>query len=272
MAPSGVFCSISMMAHGLRQAALAVIWFCSFLASAGTPLWGAATNVLTNPGFESDASGQNAGLLAWQIVGQNSSNETGAGSAHGGVNYYKVYQAFNGVPNTNGIYQDTISGAGAVYAAGAWIYTSASDVLAGQNSGWVEVSFHNAAGAVLALYRSTMVNTNLIARGLFPKSTWVYLPVTNQYNPVTLALTNTTASLAAPAGTSYVRYQIVFQGDAYYSTGSLYFDDLSLARTAGNPYGNWNIVWSDEFNGTNLNPAVWTYETGAGGWGNSELE
>jgi beta-glucanase (GH16 family) len=37
------------------------------------------------------------------------------------------------------------------------------------------------------------------------------------------------------------------------------------------------LVWSDEFGSTTNanaepNPAVWTYDTGAGGWGNSELE
>ncbi len=37
------------------------------------------------------------------------------------------------------------------------------------------------------------------------------------------------------------------------------------------------LVWSDEFNNTTgsnaqPDPAVWTYDTGAGGWGNSELE
>ncbi|HAH61320.1 MAG TPA: hypothetical protein DCL73_04405 [Treponema sp.] len=32
------------------------------------------------------------------------------------------------------------------------------------------------------------------------------------------------------------------------------------------------IVWSDEFEGTALKTANWTYDTGAGGWGNSELE
>lgn len=36
----------------------------------------------------------------------------------------------------------------------------------------------------------------------------------------------------------------------------------------------WNLVWSDEFNGTSLNTSNWTYETGTGssGWGNNELE
>ena len=34
---------------------------------------------------------------------------------------------------------------------------------------------------------------------------------------------------------------------------------------------NWNLVWSDEFNGTSLNRANWTPEIGTGGgWGNNE--
>ena len=40
------------------------------------------------------------------------------------------------------------------------------------------------------------------------------------------------------------------------------------------PGTQWNIVWNDEFNGTNINPKVWTFDTGNGGsgWGNNELE
>lgn len=34
----------------------------------------------------------------------------------------------------------------------------------------------------------------------------------------------------------------------------------------------YRVAWSDEFNGTSLNTASWSYETGAGGWGNNELQ
>jgi len=34
----------------------------------------------------------------------------------------------------------------------------------------------------------------------------------------------------------------------------------------------WNLVWSDEFNGTSVNTSNWTFETGGGGWGNNELQ
>lgn len=35
---------------------------------------------------------------------------------------------------------------------------------------------------------------------------------------------------------------------------------------------SWTLVWSDEFNGTSVNTKNWAYDTGAGGWGNAELE
>jgi len=49
---------------------------------------------------------------------------------------------------------------------------------------------------------------------------------------------------------------------------------LALATTALHAQ-SWTLQWSDEFNGpTNSAPnsANWIYETGAGGWGNAELE
>ena len=34
----------------------------------------------------------------------------------------------------------------------------------------------------------------------------------------------------------------------------------------------YNLVWSDEFDGTTLNSANWTPEIGGGGWGNGEQQ
>ncbi|WP_418303224.1 RICIN domain-containing protein [Paenibacillus yonginensis] len=44
--------------------------------------------------------------------------------------------------------------------------------------------------------------------------------------------------------------------------------------TSANAAGEWNLVWSDEFDGTSLNTNNWKAEigTGSGGWGNNELE
>ena len=35
---------------------------------------------------------------------------------------------------------------------------------------------------------------------------------------------------------------------------------------------NMMLVWSDEFEGSTVNPDYWSYETGASGWGNNELQ
>jgi beta-glucanase (GH16 family) len=235
-----------------------------------------AADLLTNPGFEADPKGQTNVIVGWNSFGASSGNvwsETSAAIAHGGTNYLKVYQAFTGAINYNGVYQDNLSGPGAVYAANCWAYTLGSDVLAGQNVAWIEVSFRDVNANILALYRSALISTNAIAGKTFPTNAWINLPITNQYNPNTYTVTNYTSALVAPAGTSFVRYQIEFEGDAAYSAGSVYFDDLTLTQTAGGPQGDWNIVWSDEFNGTSINKNIWTYDLGNNsGWGNSELE
>lgn len=230
-----------------------------------------AASLLSNPGFESDPAGQTTTVSGWQTYGSNDYSETGA-PAHSGTNYFKVYQAFNASVNYNGIYQDYISGPGAVYSADGWAYTAATDALAGQNVAWIEISFRDANANILALYRSALITTNAITTGAFPKNLWTDLAVTNQYDPGSYKVTNTTSQLMAPDGTIFVRYQIVFEGDAHNSAGSVYFDDLNLIQTGGAPYGNMNIVWNDEFDGTAIKTNIWTYDTGGGGWGNNELE
>lgn len=225
-------------------------------------------NLLSNPGLELD---QGQTLPGWQRFGPNVYNETAA-VAHDGTNYLKVYQNFSGAVNYSGAYQDYISGPGAIYSADGWAYTMTGDALAGNNAAWIEVTFRDANANILALYRSALITTNLIAGGAFPQSQWNHLQITNQYDPSTSQPTNTVTQLIAPAGTAFLRYQVLFQGDAAYSGGSVYFDSLNITRLSSAPYGNMNIVWSDEFNGSEINPNIWTYDIGGSGWGNNELE
>jgi len=230
-----------------------------------------AANVLGNPGFESDGVAS-ANLPGWQSYGANHYNESDNSIAHTGTNYFKVYQAFNGTVNYSGIYQDYISGPGASYSADGWAYSAAGDALAGANAAWIEITFRDATANILALYRSASITTNLIAGGGFTKSQWHNLAVTNQYDINSFQITNHTAQLVAPPGTYFVRYQVVFQGDAKNSNGSVYFDDLNLVSTGTAAYGDMNIVWNDEFDGAAINNNIWTYDLGGGGWGNNELE
>ena len=252
------------------------ILFC--LAGAVMPLL--AGNVLLNPGFESDAPGQSQNLVGWTWYGQswgNTFNETGP-DARSGNNFFKVFQGFTKSVNYSGIHQDYAAGSGATYTADGWAKMLSTDVLGGSNLAWLEVSFRDAGANQLALYRSSVISADTSLTGAFPKDAWVNLPITNQCDPNTYAVTNTTATLVAPPGTEVARYQVVFQGDTAGSTGSVYFDDLNLNLTSAVPAasaGTSELVWSDEFNqsdGSALDAGKWNYELGGNGWGNNELE
>ena len=253
----------------------AVGWFL-FAIEAG------AANVLTNPGFETP------GLAGWTTFGPNNYSENTSGIAHGGVNYYKVYGSFNGAENYTGIYQDNPSAPGAIYSASGWSFTPGSDGrgIHGEDVIWLEVSFRDASYNALALYRSVIVTSNNLA-SFGGTNAWFDLQVTNECSytnasaPILLpgTVTNSAVSLIAPAGTAYVRYQVVFAQGPDNANASMYFDDLTLNQTGGTapPATQWNIVWSDEFNGNSINTNVWTFEAGNGcpnlcGWGNNELE
>ena len=55
-------------------------------------------------------------------------------------------------------------------------------------------------------------------------------------------------------------------------SSSLIFS-LVLLFAAVNIYSqDWQLAWSDEFDGTSLDMNSWTRETGGNGWGNNELE
>lgn len=49
---------------------------------------------------------------------------------------------------------------------------------------------------------------------------------------------------------------------------------IAFVPTMKTSAADWNLVWSDEFNGSSLNSANWMAEigTGSGGWGNNELQ
>jgi beta-glucanase (GH16 family) len=52
---------------------------------------------------------------------------------------------------------------------------------------------------------------------------------------------------------------------------------LAITVFCGNGYGDYQLVWSDEFDGSSLNTSNWSYDIGDGcpnlcGWGNNELQ
>jgi beta-glucanase (GH16 family) len=47
---------------------------------------------------------------------------------------------------------------------------------------------------------------------------------------------------------------------------------MTVTPTYGWNSQSWNLVWSDEFDGTAINPQNWVFDKGGSGWGNVELE
>jgi beta-glucanase (GH16 family) len=237
----------------------------------------AQTNILDNPGFE---SGNYSG---WITNGPNSSVLSTIGYAHGGSFFYKVYGRSNSSYNYAGINQDLPAAPGSTYSADGWTFSLGSDGggIHGQDLIWIEVSFRDSSNNTLALYRSTVVDSNLLY-SLGGVNHWIDLQITNQCsftNASALILlpgtvTNTVSTLVAPPGTASVRYQVIFEQGPDNANGSMYFDDLTLNQTSG-PLPQRNIVWSDEFNqADNSLPDLskWGFDTGGGGFGNNELE
>jgi beta-glucanase (GH16 family) len=177
-------------------------------------------NVLTNGGFESALSGWTAYGASWT----NYTVVTDRTIALSGSNCFKMYGQFTGAENFSGVYQDRSCVPGGVYTAEGGAYSLADDHIASGNATWIEVTFRDAATNILSLYRSMIIDSSL------PANTWVELPVTNRYDPVSLARTGSANALMAPPGSAFVRYQLVFYQPPGNPAGSIFFDQTALAQ------------------------------------------
>ena len=82
-----------------------------------------------------------------------------------------------------------------------------------------------------------------------------------------------------PTGADRVELITEFVQNASTDAGAVYLDDISVglgqvATTASFGGVTYELVWSDEFDGTSLNSGSWTPElgNGVGGWGNNEVQ
>ena len=49
-------------------------------------------------------------------------------------------------------------------------------------------------------------------------------------------------------------------------------ESVTALVAVAHQWGEYSLVWSDEFNGSKLDESVWNYNTGGGGWGNNESQ
>jgi beta-glucanase (GH16 family) len=182
---------------------------------AATNMEACGGNALTTPGFES------AGFGDWAAYGAGFNTALANSFVRTGSNSFKVFGQFDGNENYSGLYQDRSCAPGSSFTADGWLFTPSNDRIAGQNKAWLEVSFRDGSGNMLALYRSDEVGAGTVP------DTWLNLPVTNTVDIATYAVTGHASALVAPQGTSFARAQIVFKQTAN-STGAVYVDDCSL--------------------------------------------
>lgn len=170
---------------------------------------------LVDPDFETPE------VPDWSRFGPNVYSETG--TVRSGARSIKVFGRFNGGTNDSGAYQDVAAAPGDSFTADGWMFTPSGDKIAGDNSAWIEVSFRDSGGNILALHRSPLLTSASTA------GTWQNFVVDTRLDPVSGAVTGTSSTLVAPAGTTILRKRVVFRQPAM-AAGSAWFDFLSLAE------------------------------------------
>ena len=95
-----------------------------------------------------------------------------------GTQYWKEWGAgyFPTANNVAGISQTFGAAAGFTYQASGWFYTSTSDEMGASSSVWVDVSFLNSAGNLLAIYTSAPFTSTV------GEDQWFEYDVTNACN------------------------------------------------------------------------------------------
>ncbi len=69
------------------------------------------------------------------------------------------------------------------------------------------------------------------------------------------------------AGSYEIELQVFKGGDVFPLKKT-----VNIAQDDPNYFDNLTLTWSDEFDGESINTNNWTFETGASGWGNNELQ
>jgi len=224
---------MKMNAHWTTRYAIA-----SLAALAGTTQ---AQNVLLNPGFDTLGGGSPGNQFAsWTDFNNVAVNTTQARSA---PNAAKAYGNFNGVPyNASGYYQEKPVTAGSAWKASVYAYNSSADPMTGLNFAAMNLVWFDASNVQISTDSLRVADASTSA------DSWHLQELT----------------AVAPAGAVKVQYVLLHLQATDADTGSVTFDDASLAPTTvpsnkllnpsfeslgGGSPGNKFLNWTD-FNNT----------------------
>jgi len=178
-----------------------------------------------------------------------------------GQNYYDNSGVWQGPTQTGTIYQEFLPSNTPGLIVGTSIHARGMrkvfsiDPLTGGSTFSFGFKFMNSSNVEISRSVTTLTSAN------FTADKWLPL----------------TVNATIPTGTEKVQLISEFVQNASSDKGSVYLDDLSIGfgtidATTTVLSSTYSLVWSDEFDGTTLNSANWTAETGGGGWGNNEQQ
>jgi len=186
-------------------------------------------NLLSNPGFEKGKEGWTY-LATGEAGRQNNFFNLGPATnpVHNGSSSFKMFGGdFTcNCKNLAGVSETLPCHPGAIYAADAWILTSANDQIGPANKALVQLQFEDSAHRVVGRWRSAVFNST------WPADTWVHLVVTNQFETTAsnaVRMKNGDSTVRAPAGASSMHLTLFFVQDQN-NRGSVYWDDASLKQ------------------------------------------
>ncbi|NNM66605.1 MAG: family 16 glycosylhydrolase [Spirochaetales bacterium] len=167
----------------------------------------------------------------------------------------------------------TVSAGGVITAVGGG--SAAVTVTSGTLSATVSVTVPSGTSLTGLTVNPTSVN-------LAPGATQSVAVTAHYSNGSTAALTNgqwtTSASSIATVSSSGVITAVAGGTATVTVTYGGYSAAVSVTvptaepASNGDPWYGGTLLWSSEFNGSSINTAKWAFDTGGGGWGNSELE
>lgn len=104
------------------------------------------------------------------------------------------------------------------------------------------------------------INLTNTSEGEFDSFKWIYR--NKEVNDE-----NSTVAYFPYKGTYDIELEMLKDGVKYFIKQT-----FNIANDDPDYLSSFTLVWSDEFDGNEINTADWTFETGAHGWGNNELQ
>lgn len=196
---------------------------------------------VTNGGFD-----QGGGSLSgWTRFNNTQSNVIAAPiTPRSGTHVAKLFGGANGNPNYSGVFQNVPAVAGQVWQADAHLRHNTGDSLAGtSNRLALKIEFYRVPNGSYGT--ADMLGENQIDVLTATSAVNVWLP----------------GSLiaVAPTGTVEARIALVFV-QAGGAGGAALIDDVSAAPAGPPPIGEWQLIWSDEFDAAAIDGSKWRVE------------